>query len=100
MESRCRELVEQLQVAPLAAGENDPERGEAVDGKWEHNYGHAHAALRYGVTTFQRPSDALPEPEPSTPEEVRAKYFERLQGHVRDKAARRQEQLEETFTYW
>ena len=100
MEQRCKELVEQLQTAPLANGENDPERGEAVDQKWERHHGHAHAALRYGVTTFQAPSDAPDGPEPQTPEEIRAAYFNRLQGHMRDRSAQKQQQYEEQLEYW
>jgi hypothetical protein len=63
--TRCSNLVQQLQDAPLA-GEDDPDRGEAVDKKWESAYGHAHAALRYGVTTRTRPSEE-PVQEPDDP---------------------------------
>lgn len=85
MADRCQPLVEQLQNAPLADGENDPERGEAVDQKWERRYGHAHAALRYGMTTWHDPSSPLPDPEPQTEAEIREAYFKRLQSHMRDR---------------
>lgn len=84
MADRCKELVEQLTSAPLANGENDPERGEAIDQKWERHYGHATAALRYGLTTWQNPSGAEDDPEPQTAEELRQAYFARLQTHMRD----------------
>lgn len=58
----CPELVEQLETAPIAAGENDPERGEAVDGPWERQYGHAIAMLRYGLTTRFGGRSAEPKP--------------------------------------
>lgn len=96
---RCKELVEQLLAAPLAAGENDPEAGEAVDAKWERRYGHAHAALRYGLTTFQNASDGPEDPEPQTPQEIRQAYAKRLQEHVRDSASVKQQQAEEVI-YW
>jgi len=99
MQGRTTEMTEQLQVAPLAAGENDPERGEAVDAKWERTYGHAHACLRYGITAWTNPSLELPGPEPETPEEIRIAYAERLQEHFRDKAAKRQE-LVESYDIW
>jgi hypothetical protein len=66
VESRCRNLVDQLRAAPLATEETDPERGEAVDRRWEGAHGHAHAALRYGV--MARPgASAEPEPLPDDP---------------------------------
>lgn len=91
---RCPNLVEQLQAAPLAEGENDPERGEAVDQKWERHYGHAHAALRYGITTWQDPSSPLPDPEPQTQQEIREAYWKRHQAHELDK------KVEPEYTYW
>lgn len=97
---RCHELVGQLLAAPLADGENDPESGEAVDQKWERHYGHAHAALRYGLTTFTNPSAELPDREPETPEEIRAAYLKRQQDHFRDKSATRQDQWEDEANYW
>ena len=86
MADRCKPLIEQLQSAPLADGENDPERGEAIDLKWERHEGHASAMLRYGMATFQDPSAALAEPEPQTPDEIRNAYFKRQQDHMRENA--------------
>lgn len=43
---KCKNLIEQLQIAPL-----DDTTGETVDGYWEKKYGHAIAALRYLVTS-------------------------------------------------
>ena len=96
---KARVLVEQLQDAPLAQGENDPENGEAVDAKWERRYGHAIACLRYGLTTYQNPSEAAPDSEPQTPEEIRAAYWERQQTHMLEEAQKRETQ-EDVFTYW
>ena len=95
--SKCPDLVTQLQDAPLAMGENDPENGEAVDAKWERSQGHAIACLRYGLTTFQNPSDVPTEPEPTTQAEIRAAYWERQQEHMREQAAT---PIEDTFVYW
>lgn len=97
---RCPNLVKQITAAPLADGENDPDRGEVVDQAWERHYGHAHAALRYGITTFQNPSDVPDDPEPQTPEEIRKAYFNRQQEHMRDSAAARQREQEQTIEYW
>lgn len=59
--TRCSELVEQLKAAPiLDLDSGKREAGEIVDPDWESAYGHAHAALRYGV--MSRP-DASNEPE-------------------------------------
>jgi hypothetical protein len=100
MENRCRELIDQITTAPLASGDNDPERAEAVDQKWERHFGHAHAALRYGITAWTSPSaDLLPE-EPQTPEEIRRDYFVRLQDHHRDKAAQKQVEQEASYDIW
>lgn len=97
MEGRCDVLVDQLQAAPLQDG-NDADRGEAVQKEWERKYGHAHACLRYGITAWTNPSAELGAAEPETPEEIRAAYFARLQDHVRDKAAEKQET--EEADYW
>lgn len=99
MDGRCETLIDQLTAAPLAGGENDPERGEAVDQKWERHYGHAHAALRYGITAWTSPSAEPDEQAPQTQEEIRSAYSERLLNHVRDTAAARQAQAEEPI-YW
>lgn len=59
----CLEAIDQVENAPLASEEADPERGEAVDRRWESDHGHAHAMLRYGLT--QR-SSASEEPKVET----------------------------------
>ncbi len=82
IQSRCQELVTQLQDAPLADGENDPERGEAIDQKWERHHGHATACLRYGLATWQNPSEEPDDPEPVTPAEIREAYWARQQQHA------------------
>lgn len=65
----CAELIEQVKAAPLLPLDSGKQyAGEIVDPDWESQYGHAHAALRYGVMT--RPS-ASEEPEP-VPEDVRS----------------------------
>lgn len=100
MRERTETLIDQLQSAPIASGENDVDRGEAVDAKWERSHGHAHAALRYGLTTFQDASPVPAGPEPSTPEEIRAAYLKRQQTHMRDRSAAKQQQVEEEVSYW
>lgn len=69
--SACPHLTEQLENAPLASGEADPLRGEAVDGRWEGEYGHAHAALRYGLLGRALTSSE-PDPEPEDPRQALA----------------------------
>jgi hypothetical protein len=54
--------------------EADPERGEAVDRRWESAHGHAHAMLRYGLT--QR-SSASEEPEQEPEDPTRAAHMQR-----------------------
>jgi PBSX family phage terminase large subunit len=56
----CVHVVEQLRSAPVAA--EGPDAGKAVDAKWEHEHGHAHAALRYGAMSRPSPSEEPPEP--------------------------------------
>lgn len=57
----CVHTVEQLKSAPIASEGTDA--GKAVEAKWEHEHGHAHAALRYGA--MSRPaSSLLPAPGP------------------------------------
>src|SRR5262249_29388261 len=56
--SSCRQLIAQLQSAPLAL--DDIDAGEAVDRKWASAHGHAVDAARYGA--MSRPSP------PETPE--------------------------------
>lgn len=98
MDGRTEVLVEQLQSGMLQDG-NDADRGEAVEKEWERKYGHAHAALRYGITAWTSPSNALDDPEPQTEAEIRAAYSVRLLNHVRDKAADQQARAEEPI-YW
>lgn len=64
---RCPELVEQLSGAPLLPIDSGKQgAGEIVDPEWETQYGHAHAALRYGV--LSRPGASTPpEVEPEDP---------------------------------
>jgi hypothetical protein len=50
----CVHVVEQLKSAPVAA--EGPDAGKAVDANWEHEHGHAHAALRYGAMSRPSPS--------------------------------------------
>lgn len=65
----CRELIEQLQAAPLQPVDTAL-AGQAVYGKWESAHGHAHAMLRYGV--MSRPgASALPEPVPQSEQDLR-----------------------------
>lgn len=55
----CPELVEQIAAAPLLPIDSGKQgAGEKVDTDWEGQYGHAHAALRYGVMT--RPQSTPP----------------------------------------
>ena len=52
-DDRCPNLVEQLggaMLLPIDSGKRGA--GEKVDDTWESQYGHAHAALRYGVLTW------------------------------------------------
>lgn len=62
----CVETIDQLENAPLASGEHDPNRGEAVDAAWESANGHGHAMLRYGLTQRSSASEE-PEVEPEDP---------------------------------
>jgi hypothetical protein len=50
----CVQVIEQLKSAPVAS--EGPDAGKAVDAKWEHEHGHAHAALRYGAMSRPAPS--------------------------------------------
>jgi PBSX family phage terminase large subunit len=52
----CAHLIEQLRSAPVAS--DGPDAGRAVEGKWEHEHGHALAALRYGAMSRPSPSVA------------------------------------------
>lgn len=52
----CTNLVEQLAAAPLEEA-TEPHPGEAVSRRWEGPFGHAHAALRYGVLAWPHASD-------------------------------------------
>lgn len=63
--SHCVNLIEQLKEAPLEEDEKGPHKGpypgEAVARTWEGSYGHAHAALRYGVMSRPSPSEEPPQ---------------------------------------
>jgi PBSX family phage terminase large subunit len=50
----CVHVIEQLRSAPVASDGLDA--GKAVDGKWEHEHGHALAALRYGALSRPAPT--------------------------------------------
>lgn len=82
--SRSPDLIEQLENAPIAAGENDPDKGLVVDGKWEGDYGHAHAACRYGVMS-RVPTSVEPEAdEPDDPRQALLKRMKERSGRFRD----------------
>ena len=70
-------LVDNLRDAPIEDVDSALSRfpGEAVDQVWEHNFGHAHAALRYGL--MSRPSDS-PRPTKLVDEPRRQRWEERL----------------------
>jgi hypothetical protein len=56
--SRCPELVDQLENAPLLRLDSGRKgAGEIVDPGWEGQHGHALAALRYGVMSKPEPSE-------------------------------------------
>lgn len=60
---RCPELVDQLKAAPILSTESGRKgAGEIVDPDWETAYGHAHAALRYGMMSRPDPSKELEYP--------------------------------------
>jgi hypothetical protein len=64
---RCSNLIDQLETAPLLSMDSGQKgAGEVVDPKWEGQYGHAVAALRYGV--MSRPgATTVVEAEPDDP---------------------------------
>lgn len=70
---RCQHLIDQIQAAPLEA-DGEPHPGEAVSRRWEGPYGHAHAALRYGVMSWPGPSSE-PEPELDDPRAERLRQL-------------------------
>jgi hypothetical protein len=78
--SRCPNVLDQLGSAPIAKEENDPERGKAVDRRWERAYGHAHAMLRYGLLSRDRKSKE-PEQEPDDP---RVAILQRVEKRIRE----------------
>jgi hypothetical protein len=75
----CPELVEQIATAPLLS--LDAARkgaGEIVDPNWESRYGHAIAALRYGL--MSRPSASEPSKRrefASTRDRITDEFWER-----------------------
>jgi hypothetical protein len=76
---RCPNMVEQLKGAlmlPLDSGKRHA--GEIVDPDWEGPYGHAHAALRYGVMSRPEASvePAVPYDDPRL--ELLARYEKRM----------------------
>jgi Terminase large subunit, T4likevirus-type, N-terminal len=63
--SRCPELAQQLEDAPLLPIDSGKKgAGEIVDPAWEGRQGHAVAALRYGVMGAKGPSPASEDDEP------------------------------------
>jgi hypothetical protein len=82
VEPRTRELVRELQDAPLEAlGRIDG--GEKVDSDWEGRHGHAAAMLRYAVMTRPSPSERPPPPEPDNPRMAALLRFERKRDQMR-----------------
>lgn len=84
--STCKNLIEQIRSAPIAA--EGREAGKAVDGKWESAHGHGHAALRYGMMSWQRASPVLDERD-REPEDERALLMWRNERLITGKAARK-----------
>ncbi len=74
--STCRELIEQLQSAPIET--QGEQAGKAVAGEWESGRGHSVAMLRYGVLSRPVPS-ALPDPEPADPRVAWLRDYDRRQ---------------------
>jgi hypothetical protein len=63
--SRCPELAQQLEDAPLLPIDSGRKgAGEIVDPGWEGRSGHAIAALRYGLLGAKGPSPAVEDDEP------------------------------------
>ena len=63
--TRCPELAQQLEDAPLLPIDSGRQgAGEIVDPTWEGRHGHAVAALRYGVMGAPRASEPTEEDEP------------------------------------
>lgn len=63
--SRCPELAQQLEDAPLLPIDSGRKgAGEIVDPAWEGRHGHGVAALRYGVMGAPGASDPTEEDEP------------------------------------
>jgi PBSX family phage terminase large subunit len=75
----CVNTVEQLRSAPVAS--EGPDAGRAVDGRWEHEHGHAGgAALRYGAMSRPAPSPEHEDFDPfatADPDWLRARALER-----------------------
>lgn len=63
---KCRNLVEQIQFAPL-----DEVEGETVNPYWESRNGHAIAALRYLLTARVFPDRSAPQPSPLVGRQLR-----------------------------
>jgi hypothetical protein len=77
--ARCPNLVEQLKAAPildLESGKKDA--GEIVDPDWEGAYGHAHAALRYGMMSRPEASDLAEYPPGDLRSLALMEYEERM----------------------
>ena len=71
----CPELVEQVKAAPLLPLDSGKTgAGEIVHPDWETTYGHAHAALRYGVMSRPGPSE-----EPDLEDDPRRALLKRVE---------------------
>jgi hypothetical protein len=77
----CEKLIEQLEGAmlePIDSGKR--EAGEVVSGTWEARYGHAHAALRYGMLTWPDASEYVAPP----PEDPRVALLQKYEARMND----------------
>jgi hypothetical protein len=75
---RCGELVEQVRSAPvLSLDSGHRGAGEMVDPDWEKAYGHAHAALRYGVMSRPSASSELDAPGDWNPRSDALRAYEK-----------------------
>jgi PBSX family phage terminase large subunit len=74
--SHCKELIEQIQAAPMA--KDGANAGEAVDPDFESDHLHAHAALRYALMAWPSPSAAAPPPPPQTEQALRRAYLDEI----------------------
>jgi hypothetical protein len=79
---RNPELIEQVKSAPLLGLDSGKKgAGEIVDPDWESQYGHGHAALRYGV--MSRPDATAPGEKPES-EDPRRAFLDRIEARERE----------------